>query len=70
MIVYRLEEKLVELPGEERRQVDGGPVEACSGSGSREAAKRTKRFTGVKKKPLIAEVTQKSSQEGFSQSPS
>lgn len=36
-----LETFLLKKPGGEQRQVDGGPVEACSGSRAREAVYRT-----------------------------
>lgn len=41
---------MVKKPGGERRQVDRGPVEACSGSRSRETAYRTRGFSGITKK--------------------
>lgn len=48
---------MVKKPGGERRQVDRGPVEACSGSRSRETAYRTRGFSGItKKKKNVTEV--------------
>lgn len=59
LVLYCLEVFWVKKPGGEQRQVVGGPVEACSGSRSREATYRTRGFTDIQKRQLIAEVTQK-----------